>query len=179
MLKSIDYVSGLLCNETCETLQDIIDRIVPTEYRVECTNLVSIAKNFMKNQFKDYFITEDDCCFHGIDYALSRDKSLRENTDDNRCKFPFYVCHYLTSLIDDNPMEADMELQRDAVKVIGDIREKFELFLAHQVRCKCQSMAIDRAEKDIKTLCVNTKGKVIKSLIIIDFKMKSNRETTI
>jgi len=183
MLKSIDYVSGLLCNETCETLQEIIDRIVPMEHRVECTNLVSIAKNFMKNQFKDYFVSEDDCCFHGINYALSRDKALRENTNDNGCKFPFYVCHYLTSLIDGNPMESDMELRTDAVNVIGDIREKFELFLAHQARCKCQSMAIDQAEKDIKTLCVNTKGKVIKALIIIDFKMKyemkSTRETTI
>ena len=48
MLKSIDYVSGLLANETCETLQDIVDRLIPNEHHYECTKYISVAKNFMK-----------------------------------------------------------------------------------------------------------------------------------
>ena len=49
MLSSIDYVSGLLVNETCETLQEIVERLIPTEFQTKCTKFISIAKNFMKN----------------------------------------------------------------------------------------------------------------------------------
>ena len=66
MLKSIYYVSGLLCNETCETLPDIIDQVIPNEQRDDCTKLVILAKNSMKNQFKDQLMKIDECCFHGI-----------------------------------------------------------------------------------------------------------------
>lgn len=76
-------MTGLLVNETCETLQDIIDRVFPNEHRDDCTKLVSVARNFIKNQFKDIVVQENDCCFHGLDYALSRNMSLRENTNDN------------------------------------------------------------------------------------------------
>ena len=84
MLKSIDFVSGILYNETCETLQDIIDQLIPNEQRDNCTNLVMLAKNFMKNQFKDQLMKTDECCFHGIEYALSRNnttlKKLKRQT---------------------------------------------------------------------------------------------------
>ena len=184
MLKSIDYVSGLLCNETCETLQDIIDQLIPNEEREDCTKLVMVAKNFMKNQFKDQLLKTDECCFHGIEYALSRNQPVRDDIDDNACKFPFYVCHYLTSLLQKLPIECEREdLRDDAVTVISGIKEKFKLFLSHQARCKCQSVAIDKAEKDIKQKCIDSNGKVINALIIIDFKMKyemkSSRETTV
>lgn len=184
MLSSVDYVSGLLCNETCETLQEIIDQMIPNDQRDDCTKLVSVAKNFMKNQFKDHLLKDDECCFHGVEYALSRNTALKENIDDNGCKFPFYVCHHLESLLRELPIESDREDQRDdALTVISSIREKFKLFLSHQARCKCQSIAIDEAEEDIKRKCVESKGKIINALIIIDFKMKyemkSTRETTV
>ena len=52
MLKSIDLVSGLLGNETYGTLQGIVDRLLSNKYPNEFTKYISVAKNFMKNQFK-------------------------------------------------------------------------------------------------------------------------------
>ncbi len=37
MLSSIDYIAGLLANETFETLQDVIEFICSNEYREDCT----------------------------------------------------------------------------------------------------------------------------------------------
>ena len=101
MLKSIDYVSGLLANETCETLQDIVDRLLPKEHCNECTKYISVAKNFMKNQFKCQLMQEDDYCFHSLQYAKCKELLLRENTNDNACKFPFFLCNYMKSIITD------------------------------------------------------------------------------
>ena len=38
----------MLVNETCETLQDIIDTVIMSHDREICTNYVKVAKNFMK-----------------------------------------------------------------------------------------------------------------------------------
>ena len=192
MLSSIDYVTGLLVNETCETLQDIVERLVPIESRTECSTFITVAKNFMKNQYKDRIIIDDNCCFHGLKYALSRDMAQRDNTNDNGCKFPFFLCHHLKSLIsnnitteemNDNELETTENIRKDAIDVIDSISEKFKLFLAHQARCKCQMTAISSAEEDIKQTTIKSGGKHIKGLIIMDFKMKyamkSTRETTI
>ena len=71
--KSNDYVLDLLCNETCERLQGIIDQImIPNDQQEDdCTKLVMVTKNFMKNQLKDQLLKTDECCFHGIEYASS------------------------------------------------------------------------------------------------------------
>ena len=72
MLNSIDYVTYMLVNETCETLQDIIDTVIKNHEREICTNYVKVTKNFMKNQFKNHIVKEDDnCCFHCFQYDLS------------------------------------------------------------------------------------------------------------
>ena len=184
MLSSVDYVAGLLVNETCETLQDMIERIIPNEHREDCTKLVSVSRNFMKNQFKDIVTKTDDCCFHGIDYALSRNMPLRENTNDNGCKFPFYTCEYIKDILLKMQIESEREcLRDDAISVIDGIKEKFKYYLAHQTRCKCQSLAISFEEEKIKKICVESKGKVVNAIMILDFKMKfetkSSRETTV
>ncbi len=65
MLTLIDYVTSMLVNETCETLQIMIDKAVTNKHRDECTNYVKVAKNFMKNQFKNHVSKDDDdFCFH-------------------------------------------------------------------------------------------------------------------
>ena len=92
MLNSIDYVTCMLVNESCEILQDMIDKVVMNEHRDECSKYLIASRNFMKNQFKNIItIDNDDCCFHGFTYALSRDLRTRKNTNDNGCKFPFFV----------------------------------------------------------------------------------------
>ena len=55
--------------------------------------------------------------------------------------------------------------------------------MAHVCRCKCQSKAIADIEKDSQQECIETKGRLTKALMIIDFKMKfeatSSRENTL
>ncbi len=139
MLTSIDYVTSMLVNETCETLQNIIDKAVTNEHRDECTTYVKVAQIFMKYQFKNHVSKDDDdYCFHGFLYALSRDYINRENNNDNGCKFPFFVCDHIKQLVINNDfIESDREhIRKDAVQVIDDIARKFKLFLAHQTRCK-------------------------------------------
>ena len=55
--------------------------------------------------------------------------------------------------------------------------------MAHVARCTNQSFAISNKEKQIEQCCVDSKGKDVCGLLIIDFKMKfpvqSSRESTI
>ncbi len=79
MLNLIDYVTCILVNESCEILQNIIDKLIINEHREECIKYVTVAKNFMKNQFKiSIMMNDDDCCFHGFIYALTRDLANRK-----------------------------------------------------------------------------------------------------
>ena len=72
MLNSLDYVTCMLVNKTCEILQDIIDTVIMSHDREICKNNLKVAKNFMKNQFKNHIAKEDDnCCFHSFQYTLS------------------------------------------------------------------------------------------------------------
>ena len=186
MLNSIDYVTCMLVNESCEILQDIIDKVIMNEHREECTKYVTIAKNFMKNQFKTSIMNnDDDCCFHGFIYALTRDMPNRTNTNDNGVKFPFFLCNHLKNMVQTNvSIESDREhVRKDAIQVIDGIAHKFKLFLAHQTRCQCQSFAISQIEENMKELCMRSNGSTIHAMIIIDFKMKyevkSSRESTV
>ena len=72
MLNSIDYVTCMLVNESCEVLQDIIDKALENEHRDECTKYLIASRNFLKNQFMNLIkIEDDDCYFHGFTYSLS------------------------------------------------------------------------------------------------------------
>ena len=55
--------------------------------------------------------------------------------------------------------------------------------MAHVSRCTNQVHAINNTEDNPKTMCMNLKGKDIGSILIIDFKMKfeaqSTRESTV
>ena len=185
MLNSIDYVTCMLVNESCKILQDMINIVVMNEHHDECSKYLIATKKFMKNQFKNIIKQENDnCCFHGFTYALSRDLPTRKNTNDNGPKFPFF-CDYLKNLVKNNPcIESNREHVRAYdVRVIDGISEKFKLYLGHQTRCQCQSMAISQIELDMKELCLRSRGSTINAMIIIDFKMKyeikSSRESTV
>ena len=79
MLNSIDYVTNMLVNESCEILQDIIENAISNQHRDQCTIFVVVTKNFLKNQFKNHITIDDDkVCFHGFQYALSRRIAYRE-----------------------------------------------------------------------------------------------------
>ena len=71
----------------------------------------------------------------------------------------------------------------DALEVVDDTAKKYELYMAHVARCTNQVHAINNTEDNLKTMCMDSKGKDIGSILIIDFKMKfeaqSTRESTV
>ena len=120
----------------------------------------------------------------------------QDDTNDNACKFPFFVCDHLKTFVSNNASSIVNNHSKndeiddnqptnynDAINLIDTISEKFKLFLAHQVRCKCQLVAISTAEEQIKEKTISSNEKNIETIIIMDFKMKygmkSTRETTI
>ena len=96
-----------------------------------------------------------------------------------------FFCEHLKNRVQTNPcIESDQEhVRNDALRVIDGIADKFKLFIGHQTRCQCQSVAISQIESQMKELCVRSHGATINAMIIIDFKMKyeikSARESTV
>ena len=184
MLSAIDYVSSILVNEPCETLQDIIDRLFAPLHQRQMSKLVQSAKHFLKHKYKSHVMQTDDICYHGLNYALGRQCSNRTNHHCNSCKYPFYACWKLQEMIDLSTLaEITPDEKVDAKIVVEDISEKFALYMAHAARCCNQSLGIKHTEKAIHDACTSTKGKLTRAILIIDFKMKfeakSTRESTV
>ena len=97
------------------------------------------------------------------------------------CKFPFYVCAELKAMCTASVCEEDMK--QDAIQVIQDTSDKFKLYMAHVMRCSCQSQSLCDLEIKLKNECMETKGSKTRSIMIMDFKMKyeskSVRESSI
>ena len=74
-------------------------------------------------------------------------------------------------------------MSSDACKVISDTSKKFKLFMGHVLRKRSQSQQIREKDKYIEEICRQTKGKVVKAVVIMDFKMKfeakSARESSV
>ena len=129
VLSAIDYVTSLLVNDTCETLQKMISACLLTSQRDSATKLVLSARNFLKHQYSDHVTkSDDDICFHGIDYGLRRSMPIRTSHNCSHCKFSFYVCNQLNNMVFNSPMP-NQEMISDACKVISDTSKKFKLFM--------------------------------------------------
>ena len=119
VLTAIDYVTAVLINEPCELLQDIIDKVICTSKQKHVTQLLHSAKHFLKHKYKSHVVTEDDICYHGLQYCLGRSMTTKLNNNCQSCKFPFYVCFQLEKLVkDESSMCVDNEQMDDAVEVI-------------------------------------------------------------
>ena len=46
MVNSIDYVICMLVNESCEILQDVIEKAIRNEHCEKCTNYLTVARIF-------------------------------------------------------------------------------------------------------------------------------------
>ena len=92
-LSAIDYVTSSLVNETTETLQYIIEKLVPLVHAKKASDIVQSTAHFLKHQYGQHVLKEkDDICYHGIRYALGKNNVLPKlNTSCTQCKFPFFV----------------------------------------------------------------------------------------
>ena len=75
------------------------------------------------------------------------------------------------------------EMSSDAIDACKDACNKFNLFMAHRMRCKNQQLALENLDKYIRTRSLYSKGECTIAHMVIDFKMKfepmSTRETTL
>ena len=183
VLMAIDYVTSILVNETCEVLQTIIDRCIHPSLKDTATSLVHTTKNFLKHQYGDHVsIPSDSICFHGLKYGLDTKCQPKSGHNCIQCSFPFYTCDELKKMVISSPCESNDMIQ-DAKKVIMDIKMKFKLYMAHVCRKRLQTEQISSREMECKKLCEQSKGKHIKAVAIMDFKMKfetkSSRESSV
>ena len=56
--------------------------------------------------------------------------------------------------------------------VVSNVSEKFALYMAYATMCCNQLNEIKNVNRGIKDLCVNSKGKFTRTILILDFKMK-------
>ena len=188
-LYAIDYVTSLLVNETSEVLQDIIDKLLDTKAAHQSSEMLSVAAYFLKHNYKHHVVLEkDDICYHGLKHALSKRIPTSAQVDKsshscNACRFPFFVCDSLKEYVSQSTKQINQEQVDDALSVIDDVKEKYALYMAHVTRCVNQSQAIAKHEESIKQVCLDSKGKQVHAMLIIDFKMKfeplSSRESTV
>lgn len=181
-LSAIDYVTSTLVNETCEVLNNIVEKVISPTDQSKASDMIHAAKYFLKHRYSSHCVkTGDTICYHGLDYALSKTNEMRQCTQCSACKFPFYVCSQLKAMCTPSVCEDDMKY--DAIQVIDDTAEKFKLYMAHVSRCSCQSQALHNIESQLKKECMQTKGSKTRSIMIMDFKMKyesmSVRESSI
>jgi len=201
-LYAIDYVQSQLVNESGEMVQDIIDTLLDTEEAKQATTLLTSASYFLKHRYKHHVVLNDNICYHGLTYGLKKkatsttavSNTIKINNNCPGCKFPFYVCDFIKkhlikkkkTCLTDGPSSSLTHQQQkidNAISVISDIEKKYELYMAHVARCTNQSYAISNREKQIEQRCLDSKGKDVCGLLIMDFKMKfevqSSRESTV
>ena len=170
-LSAIDYVTVSLVNETCEVLNNIVEKVVVPTDQQKASDMIHSAKYFLKHQYNSHCVKKnDDVCYHGLGYGLSKTMETRTSTQCSGCKFPFYVCAELKAMCTASVCEGDMK--QDAIQVIQDTSDKFKLYTAHVMQCSCQLEALCDLETKLKNECMETKGSKTRSIMIMDFKMK-------
>ena len=167
--------------------------------------MLEVTRNFLKVQYVSHAEKTDGFCTHGIEYALSKcpfisdkDSSVSEDKtvclNCNACKYPLF---FAASLCKEIQAETNKKIKdpkykpiksllkercNDAVQVVGDMEQKFALYMSHKVRVKNQQNRLNEMKEEMKRTCKETKGKGVIALINIDWKMKweafTNRETT-
>ena len=99
-ISAIDYETSSLVNETTETLQFIIEMMVPLVHEKKASDIVLSTSYFLKHEYGQHVMKENDnVCYHGIRYALGKNNTLPKlNSSWIQCKFPFCVS-YLETLL--------------------------------------------------------------------------------
>ena len=190
LLGSVDYVQALLLTEPIELLQTVIDKYFIGEKHKEMSSSLLSLSQFLKNTYRNHVLMEDDCCTHGIEYGLGRQDSNYIEADEIKtsvtcieCRYPLYVCNQIQNeIIHKSAHEDDLQL-KDAIAVTKCCSSKFKLYMGHQMRCANQNYGIDKIKKQMVQKLIESNGREVQALMIIDFKMKfepiSARETSL
>ena len=189
LLGSVDYVQALVMSDPVELLESVIEKYFTGNLQKQLSSNLYTLSQFLKYTYNNHMTLEDECCTHGIEYSLGRKDSTYDENSESKvsvtcvaCRFPTYVCHKIqTQLIEH--VSGNSEMIQDAITVTNDCATKFRLYMAHRVRCKNQSIAIDKIKQEMIDTVKTSNGSNVHALMIIDFKMKfeplSSRETSL
>ena len=148
---------------------------------------------FLKYRYPEHIKkSDDDCCTHGLDYALGRpsstyklSKETKSNITCHECMFYSFVCHAVRNAVINGEQfpQSYPEKVEDALAACNDVEEKLQSYMAHKVRCTNKNIAIKRIENNMITKLKESNGNHIQSMMMVDFKIKfepiSSRETTL
>jgi hypothetical protein len=134
LVTSVDYVTGVLVNDTVQMLQRVISELCPKESVAELTKFLGLCRNFLKVQYDFHIMSDDDDIdTHGRLFALSL-PSLFPNTGDkktgccNACRFcRFFICKALPEAVKKTRTTVSDDLVKDALLYIGHASEKWQL----------------------------------------------------
>lgn len=175
MLTAVDYVTGVLVNDTVELLQTISDDFEPdAERRQQLTNDLELVGHFLRHQYDEHALCNDDeVPTHGIAFGLGlapQSEGEQRAGRCNACVFPFFHLDQVWSVIDRCETKTQ-DSKDDAKMVVGDIAHKWRLYMGHRVRVVNQQHAIETRVAEMKAQCVRRK-KGDRALMTIDWKMK-------
>lgn len=189
LLAAVDYVTGVLINDSVALLQDVIDVFATGERNEELSGLLEVTRSFLKVQYDDHALRIGDRVpTHGISYGLAKQEGeakepIRSETC-GACNIVPYLFKQLRDLVaasEDGDVPKAAAVINDAEQVLVDVEEKFVLYMGHRVRVANQQGAINALFKELERECLE-KGDSSRAVITIDWKMKfeamSARETT-
>lgn len=183
VISALDYVTALLVNDTCELLQNMVNLCVERKYQSELCSLILSSKNFLKHKYANHVsISDDNVCYHSLQYGLEKAQAQRKSHSCEAHKFPFYVTECIKKAVH-NSLSQDQDMMTDAANVIDDVSDKLKLYMGHVCRKRNQNKYILLKQEYIKKVCEDSKGDNIIGILIMDFKMKfeamSSREYSI
>ena len=90
-ISAIDYVTSSLVNETTETLQFIIEKMVPLVHAKKASDIVQSTSYFLKHEYGQHVLKDNNnICYHGIHYALGKNNILPKlKAVAHNASFPF------------------------------------------------------------------------------------------
>ena len=167
LIRSVDYVTGILVNDNIETLKRIITHFGSSKLEKEQLNeSLTLMKAFLKYQYDGHIKYESECPSHSISHALGLEIStipVDEAPDCSACKFPFWVLERVKSLT---------KTEESGVReVLEDCQRKLQLYMGHRVRVINQQRAIKRVIDNMREHCERNKEPE-DAIVVLDYKMK-------
>ena len=174
MLAAVDYVTSLVNDQVTLLQCNLLDAdLIPV-----MTNYTEIMRIYLKQHYDSHSLQQyDEVGTHGISYGFSKpDLSTPARTRKcNACNFVNFCTLELQKSVRaaSKVLNATIseDIVKDAVKVIKDASQKFELYQGHRVRVANQQVQLEKIVKEMEQQCLLNKGSS-EALIVADLKMK-------
>lgn len=130
-LTAVDFTVGLLVNDTCTKIENIINTCFNPSKAKELQDLMLVCRNFLKVQFDDHLLKDDTCSLHDLQYALDKDSTQQKNgVTSLGCKYVPCMIDRLIKEIRNHSLQIPeiQSQQEEIVHVIEEIGWKFRLY---------------------------------------------------